>query len=83
MALSVFFQATNDSVPDPFINSIIEAYSGQASASVDLDLSAYLSKAMTSDFWFYVGSLTIPPCSNGKLNWIILREPRAMTIAQK
>ena len=26
---------------------------------------------MVDDFWYYLGSMTIPPCSNGKLNWLI------------
>jgi len=35
------------------------------------------------DFWFYLGSITIPPCTNGKVNWVISRKINSMTLEQK
>lgn len=38
---------------------------------------------MADDFWFYLGSLTIPPCTNAKLNWIVSRKVYSITQQQK
>jgi carbonic anhydrase len=38
---------------------------------IKLDLSEFLNNDAPLDFWYYLGSATIPPCKNGVLEWII------------
>lgn len=49
---------------------------------MNVDLSHLLSREQLFDFWFYLGSATIPPCTNGKINWIIPRKIYKMKSSQ-
>lgn len=70
--------------PDPFLQQIIDAYEkSQTSATINVDLSYLLPKNVIDDFWFYVGSITIPACTNGKMNWIVSKKVHSMTKEQK
>ena len=85
MAIAIFFHSSPEQQQeDPFINALISSYSqGKASADLEIDLSPYLTKNIIDDFWFYLGSITTPPCTNGKVNWAVLRKPFPMTEEQK
>ena len=85
MAIAFFFHSSPEATtPDPFIQTLIDSYDPEnRTTDSTIDLSSYLTKNIISDFWFYVGSVTIPPCTNGKLNWAVLRKPFAITSEQK
>jgi carbonic anhydrase len=38
---------------------------------VNFSLDHLLSKEKIFNFWFYRGSITLPPCSDGKIYWIV------------
>lgn len=55
-----------------FIQDVLNGYQNEKSASeIIINLGKLLPRNMVDDFWFYLGSMTIPPCSNGKMNWLI------------
>lgn len=69
---------------NPFIQDIIAAYEkNKTASSINVDLRQLLSINVIDDFWFYLGSVTIPPCTNGKVNWVISRKIYSMSEDQK
>lgn len=38
---------------------------------MNVDLSHLLFREDIFNFWFYLGSITVPPCTDKRLNWII------------
>jgi carbonic anhydrase len=48
---------------------------------VNLDLSEFLDNDQPFDFWYYLGSATIPPCRDGALEWIVSK--KVMTMGQE
>lgn len=69
---------------NPFIQEIIEAYSiNKTVSSINVDLRQLLPINIIDDYWFYLGSLTIPPCTNGKVNWVVNRKIYSISEEQK
>jgi carbonic anhydrase len=79
-------------VEDKFLGDIITA-SAQAGSDSNLkndqvirfnvDLSHLLNKESLMDYFYYLGSLTLPPCSNGKLNWVVSNKIFKMSKEQR
>lgn len=69
---------------NPFIQEIIEAYSiNKTVSSINVDLRQLLPINIIDDYWFYLGSITIPPCTNGKVNWVVNRKIYSISEEQK
>ena len=79
LAVSLFFDIDSSS-SSSFLQSVIDGYEdGKNSAKISFNLNDLISKNNIDDFWFYLGSITIPPCSNGRLNWLVSRKVYKMT----
>lgn len=42
-----------------------------------------MPRNVVDDFWFYQGSATIPPCSEGRYHWVVSRKVHSITLEQK
>ena len=59
---------------------MIDGYvEGAKTSNINFNLNHLLKKNNSDDFWFYLGSSTIPLCSNGRLNWIVSKKIFKMT----
>jgi len=58
--------------PNKFLQTIIDAYDSNQS-EINFNLNELVGINVIDSFWFYTGSVTIPPCTNGKLSWIIVK----------
>jgi carbonic anhydrase len=52
------------------------------SVPIFVNLAELIGLNMIDDFWFYLGSATIPPCSDSKINWVISRKKYAISKEQ-
>lgn len=81
-AIGLFFQVGDKE--DPFIKQIIDNYvENKTNAEISVDLRYLIGKNVIDDYWFYLGSSTIPGCNDGKLHWVVLRKVHSMTADQK
>ena len=70
-------------VQDAFVNEIIGGYAkNKTEAAIQVDLRPYVITNVIDDYWFYSGSPTIPPCGEGKVQWIVLRKIHTVTSDQ-
>lgn len=60
----------NETVPFPSINAT-------------MSFSHLLNNEEPFDFYYYQGSLTIPPCFKGGVNWIISKKEYSMSQKQR
>lgn len=67
--IGVFIQ---EGAPNPVLQSVLEALSGQTGAATSLPISNLLPRDRT--FFRYAGSLTTPPCSE-TVDWVVLEQP--------
>jgi carbonic anhydrase len=51
--------------------------------SINISLSHFLGKYNEMGYWYYLGSATIPPCNDGKLYWIVLKQIFSMSKEQR
>lgn len=56
-----------------FIQAIIDAYDSKTS-EISFNLNDMIAINLIDDYWFYTGSSTIPPCTNGKLSWVVVKK---------
>ena len=83
LAVSLLFDVDSSS-SSPFLQSVIDGYEdGKSSSKITFNLGDLLAKNNIEDFWFYLGSITIPPCSNGRLNWLVSRKVYPMSANQE
>ena len=83
LAVSLLFDIDSSS-SSTFLQSVIDGYEdGKTSSKISFNLGDLMTKNNIEDFWFYLGSITIPPCSNGRLNWLVSRKIYKMSANQE
>ena len=82
LAIALFFNVGDEE--DGFVKKLIHTYSNETGPiPITFHLGPYLAPNIIEDFWFYLGSTTIPPCTNAKLNWVVVNKVFSMTQEQK
>jgi carbonic anhydrase len=81
LTVSLFFKTSPTAKPDPNLQAIMDARSSN-STLVTFDLSRYLSINSNYNFWTYLGSPTMPYCTDNTVNWIVLEKPYEITQEQ-
>lgn len=71
LGLALLFEKSDTQSSKPLLDIKKSAPDG---GSIKLDLSVLLNNAEPFDFWFYLGSGTIPPCIDAKLDWIVSKK---------
>ena len=56
---------------DPMIQRIINAEVNNMT-TISIDLSTYIQRGNMYNYWLYLGSPTIPACTDGSLNWVVI-----------
>ena len=74
--MSLHFEVAADG-SSKVLKTIKDAFPDKA--KVNLDLSEHLNNAEPFDFWYYLGSSTIPPCKNSGLQWIVSKKVLKMS----
>ena len=87
LAIGLLFEVGGTS--DPFLQSLIDNYAQGnettpfPSVNATLSLSPLLNNLDSFDFWFYQGSITIPNCIPGGMNWVIPKKVFSMSQEQR
>jgi carbonic anhydrase len=68
---------------DPVLQLLMDNYKPGTNYTTSIDLSHLLNNAKPIDYWFYLGSPTIPPCRLGTMNWIISKRVFSMNQEQR
>ncbi|MBD1262242.1 carbonic anhydrase family protein [Maribacter polysiphoniae] len=68
------------SIPFDFLESFLPLKAGEKK-EVDLPFNMNDNLPSNKDYFFYTGSLTTPPCTEG-VNWYILKEPITVSLEQ-
>lgn len=81
-AISLFFDAAGNT-DLPFFSQFVNSGTGTLNAKVTtLDLSSVISQMTTfSDYYYYPGSMTVPPCTEN-VNWVIIPEAQTISTGQ-
>lgn len=78
MAIGLLFRVGQ--TQDPLVKELITGYSKNKTASpIQVDLRYLVPSNVIDDYWFYLGSATIPSCNDGKLHWVVLRKVHSVT----
>ncbi len=70
--------------PDPALAAIQNSYApGAETSTASLNFAHLINNQNPFDFWYYMGSLTFPPCFSGNLHWIVSKRVFSMSKEQR
>ncbi len=78
--ISVMAKEGEGSIPFDFLESFLPLKAGE-SKKVDRPFNMNDNLPELKDYFFYTGSLTTPPCTEG-VNWYIFKEPITVSLEQ-